>query len=325
MNKKIEELFALRVITDNPMFEGFALDDAPSVLGREDCQDDMTPGFGITDITQKWSSKKLEGIWKPPPVSGRVTSFNDFPGIDMMFPAFSRRACEVLKEFLEPNGELLPLKTDIGEYFFYNITKITDALNVKKSDCEFAPMEIEFFEFHRQKLKELSIFRILQWPMGTIVTDQFVKQVREHGLNGFDFLKIWPYEQGINWRLEAKKKRKKAAISKKLKQNVLVIILQFKKTKPNASEKRIVKQIEDELDAQLIIPSLDSPYFGSYEGIDTIDGEFRLFLSCPDVERLVLKLDPWLNQIEWPSNVYIMKRYGEIHDADAEETVEQIK
>ncbi|EDL58364.1 hypothetical protein [Gimesia maris] len=323
--EKIKELYELRIITDNPVFEGFALKETPSLLGRDNLQDDITPGYGVTDLNKKWCQEKLHRKWQTPEVIGRVVPFNDYPGIDMYFPAFSSRACGYLKDFLLPNGELLPLATDVGEYYFYNITTISDALNTQKSDCEYAPMTIDFFEFHKQKLLGLSIFRIYQWPMGVIVTDSFVDRVLSSGLSGFRFVKIWPYKRGEDWRIQGKKTHKKAAIRKDLKKQTLVLFLQLNKEKPISTEKKAIKKLEDELDAQLVLQSIDAPYFGSYEGIDTLDGEYRLFLSCPDVDALSEKLQPWLNHLEWPNSAYIMKRYGDMYDSDAEETLEQLK
>ena len=50
----------------------------------------------------------------------------------------------------------------------------------------------------------------------------------------------------------------------------------------------------DEIDALLYVPTakLDSPYSGSLEGDDKVEGEVRLFLSCPDADALVEKLRP---------------------------------
>lgn len=321
----ITDLYKLSVDVENPIFEGFALDKSPSLLGRNSIDDDLCPGYGITEIAEKWGQAKLRDVWEPLEVSGRVVPFNDFPGVALIYPAFSRRACDHLRDYLEPNGELLPLKTEIGEYYFYNITTISDALNVDESDCKYAPMSIRFFEFHRAKLKGLSIFRIYQWPIGTIVTNHFVERVTQAGLNGFEFTKIWPYTKGVNWRLEAKKQNVRDTIAENMKQNTLVIFLKLKKDKATRDEKKYVKQLQNQLDAQLVLQSIDASYFGSYEGIDIVDGEYRLFLSCPDVDALCEKLQPWLNYLEWPNGAYVMKRYGGMYDPDAEETLEQLK
>ncbi len=46
MKHASKAIFSLSKIVDNPLFEGFALEDALSQLGRESLQDDMTPLFG---------------------------------------------------------------------------------------------------------------------------------------------------------------------------------------------------------------------------------------------------------------------------------------
>jgi hypothetical protein len=230
-----------------------------------------------------------------------------------------------LADLLEPNGELLPLESEKGEYYFYNITTVVDALNVKKSDCCFwcdpptYALDIDYFAFHEEKLAGLSIFRIIDYPILAIVTDQFVRRVREAGLNGFDFPKIWPFPRGVNWRMEAKKQRRKTQKRRKLKDNTLVIMLSLAGNKPNAKEKKCIKRLENDLDVQLAVPSLDAPYFGSYEGSDTVEGEFRMFLSCPDADALEQKLLPWLEAIDWPTEIYVMRRYGDMYDPDVPE------
>lgn len=320
------ELFRLYPVLDNPMFEGFgaSIADTPSLLGRKSLNDDIIPGYN-EDKNCRWVQDKLATVWRPVKVEGRVAPFNDYPCLSLMYPVFSRRACDALRDFLEPNGELLPLDSDIGEYYFYNITTFSDALDVENSICYFLSetrriaMGVEYFSFHQEKLAGTSIFRIFEWPMKVIVTDEFVKRVQTHGLNGFDFAKIWPFEKGVNWEAQPAMETYEAADKVELKQNTLVIILPLKGKKPDKDEKKIIKRLGSELDAQLVITSLDAPYFGSYEGDDTVNQEFRMFLSCPDVDALMNKLEPWLKGLAWPSKATVLKRYGNLHDEDAEE------
>ena len=60
---------------------------------------------------------------------------------------------------------------------------------------------IDRFEFHADKLKGLSIFRIVDWPMPVLVTREFVDRVHDAGLNGFRFRQVWPLPRGANWRM----------------------------------------------------------------------------------------------------------------------------
>ena len=91
------------------------------------------------------------------------------------------------------------------------------------------------------------------------------------------------------------------------------------KKKPSVAEKKQFKVLGDELDILLSLSSPDDEVFGLYEGDEEHDGEYRLFLSCPDTDKLIKRLRPWLENLDWLGNVYAMKRYGNMYDEDAEE------
>lgn len=323
------ELFLLDKVADNPLFEGFAVEEGPSQLGRNSLDDDLTPGFGVSESIRKWKQNCLSESWKPPRVVGRVGSYNDFPGIDMVLPAFSRRACYTLRNMLEPNGELLPVKSEVGEYFFYNITTIVDgALDLKTSKCTFwcdpptTAVDIEYFAFHREKIEGLSIFRICERPMDTIVSDYFVHRVQEARLNGFSFEKIWPLRPGVDWRMEAKKARPRNA--DRLSAQTVGVLIPLSGSKPSATEKPKIEKLENEVDALLAVASLDAPYFARYEGFDIVNDEYRMFFTCPDADALVKKLEPWLAKIDCPG-ARLMRRYGSMLDPKARKKVSRIQ
>ena len=326
-NKVPGEIFKLSVVTDNPLFEGFGLEKASSALGRASQREDMSPGFELSITNPRWKQARLKPTWSPPHVVGRVGSFNDFPGISMVLPAFSERACDVLRDLLEPNGELLPIQSKVGvPYFFYNITTVTDALVVEQSNCSWLQpfvkaCNIDYFTFDENKLVGLSIFRIYEYPVATLVTGEFVRRVHAAGLNGFDFAKVWPLPRSVNWYTQEKTTVPSAKPSADLMRHALVVMLPLKEKKPNLEEKRAIKRLENELDAQLKVTSLDAPFFGWYEGNDKVPGEFRLFLSCPDADRLEEKLRPWLICLTWPVTIRVMKRYGDMHDPNARESL----
>lgn len=214
----------------------------------------------------------------------------------------SASALDVQKDFPEPNGELLPLISDVEiPYCFYNSTTFSDALDVKKTQGHWmSPLvyaHIDYFAFHRQKLAGLSIFRLYENPSWIFVTDQFVRRAEEHGLNGFNFIKDWPFPKGVSWQQGNNKRSRQRQVAKIMKQHALVLIFPLDSQKPSAAETKAIQRYEDELDPQLVIPSLQAPYFSSYERRDKVPGELRLFLSCPDVDRLLQKLDPWLNHL----------------------------
>lgn len=320
-----KEIFKLEKVTDNPMFEGFDFKgNPPSLLGRDDLCEDLTQGYGVPKDVRLWEPTSLKDIWKTQKVVGRVAPFNDYPCLALTIPVFSKHACEELESFLTPNGELLPLESDIGEFYAFNVTKVADVLDVKNSNCDFwsdhpySAVDISYYSFHESKLKGLSIFTIYEMSQAIYVTDTFKDYAECRGLNGFHFVKVWPFPKGVNFREYDKQKIKKH-MSKDLKQNCVVVRLTLSKSKPSVTEKKQIKKLENELDALLKVTSLNTPYFGSYEEYDIANNEYRLFISGPDAKKLELKLLPWLNSIKWKKPVSAIKRYGNIHDIEAKE------
>lgn len=77
----------------------------------------------------------------------------------------------------------------------------------------------------------------------------------------------------------------------------------------------------DELDV-LLYDSTAGPnasYYGSLEGNDRVDGEMRLFVSCPDADRLVDKLLSWLKALSWKGGISVLKHHGELTDTSCRE------
>jgi len=69
---------------------------------------------------------------------------------------------------------------------------------------------------------------------------------------------------------------------------------------------------------------LDSEYLGSYEGHEVIDGEYRVFLSCPDVDKLWTHLKQDLENLQWQKEISVTRRFGGLYDKKAEEKVIKI-
>ncbi|WP_147263735.1 imm11 family protein [Roseimicrobium gellanilyticum] len=200
-------MYKLEMICDDPLYEGLALSlDLPSRLGQDSLVDDITPGVNISPETRLWSQPNLAPGWQPPRCDGAVRPENDYPCINLFLPAFSKRAYDALSDLLLPNGELLPLVTHAGSFFFFNVTTIVDALDLEASKCKFwcdpptTAVNVYHFEFLPDRLKGLSIFRILELPSFTFVTETFVERVKAAGLQGFCFRKVSPIPPDEHWR-----------------------------------------------------------------------------------------------------------------------------
>jgi hypothetical protein len=199
------ELYELSFAREERKYQGFALDESASILGGESLIEDITPR-GRKAGLDRWCPPRLREIWKAPKVYGKVSPKHDCPGINLIYPAFSKRACDALADFLNPSGELLPLATDVGEYFFFHITKIIDALDQDRTICTRLAsdpkriVDIEEYAFIESMVSGVDIFRTVDLPINVIVSGRFVARVQECGLRGFRFTKMWPHPPGTKWR-----------------------------------------------------------------------------------------------------------------------------
>jgi hypothetical protein len=324
-----KELFKLVKVTNNPKYEGFELVYQPSIFGRWNNTEDLTPGFEQTEENPHEIQTRLKKRLRTIEVSGKISEFNDYPCIDSIFPAFSERACEALIEFLEPNGELLPLRYESENgYYFFNLLTFSDALDVANSKCVFdvSPEShrakfIELYNFDASKLEGLSIFRIYQHPQDVIVTDEFVQKVKEADLKGFDFIKIWPFATSLDQEKENRKQHVKAVATANLKAQSLILILPIQGGKPRRDEKVHIQQREEELETILKSDAVDEPYHGNYEGNEVVQRAYRMYFSCPNADLLARKLDHWMKTFNWPVEVQLLRRYGDLYNPGAKEKI----
>ncbi|UUO07557.1 double-CXXCG motif protein [Blastopirellula sp. J2-11] len=251
-----------------------------------------------------------------------MTEFNDYPCVNMVFPAFSDRAVEALKDFLEPNGELLPIKSKTKtQFFIYNILKVSDALDRKNSEMEFwcdpptTADGIDHFAFHEAKLQPLSIFRIREEPVMVLVTNTFVDRVHECGLQGFSFRKLWPLPRGVDWQLLPELD---ADGRKDLKQETLVLQLPLPSKGKAAAVLRIAK-FEDEMDGKLAAKRVNSKYYGSYEGHEQVKNVYRMFFSTPDAGKLLKFIRAEIDALQWSPSIAACLRNGPMYAEDAPE------
>jgi hypothetical protein len=136
--------------------------------------------------------------------SGDYPVLAGFPGYPIT-PIFSHRAAEALAELLEGNGELLPLTSNIGEYYAFNITCEVDALDEEHSEFKLYSelyddlgedpdfLLVTRFMLYLDRVADLSIFKLPKRNRKNIplVTDRFVQRVQEANLQGFAFNQLW--------------------------------------------------------------------------------------------------------------------------------------
>lgn len=161
------------------------------------------------EITLSFNEKKrLSDAWDP--VSVNVLSYNprglkkklihaDFLTSTFSSLCLTQNAYEKLKDFIEPYGELLPLKCEEENLWVLNVTNIIDAIDFERSipypDCETGNYDYPNFyrfAFKQDIIKNAPVFRLPQ-PLitRTFFTDIFLQKIRDENLTGINFRLEW--------------------------------------------------------------------------------------------------------------------------------------
>jgi hypothetical protein len=309
------EVFLLTIDYSSPLFAGFdGFDDESSLLGTESIYDVFKPE---NSRLLRWKPREFGEKWQPRSVFGPVRPFNDFPRMGIYTLMFSQRAVDALRCFLGDNGELLPLKSNVGAYYAFNLRKKSTAFNSEKSKFTvFKGMEtsnaIDFYSFHETKLKNHSIFRLKESPTGVYVTDRFRARVEQASLNGFDFVKVWPLPRGVSWvKEDTARKRGRVKTQSDLQGQSMHIKLKIGGKSVSVAEMKMSKTIYEKVRSFLANQkSISDPYLGTIESTDQDNDDLIIVLSCPDVDALALAIQPLLVKARWLNKVKLVKRYG---------------
>jgi hypothetical protein len=158
------------------------------------------------ELMELFRGKPIGNKWKPIEMKFSEAlsrrKVGDFPD-GCLVPVFSQRAVSALESVLNPNGELLPLQCEGIQLFAFNVTRISDALDERRSKLtRFSSgriLDISRYEFNESKIAaDLTIFRLLPEQSSRIyVTSTFVELVAQAGLQGFEFKQLWPNEASV--------------------------------------------------------------------------------------------------------------------------------
>lgn len=317
-------VYVMQPVTDNPLFGGLALLENGALL--KTWPPDWRRNY------QTWQPILRKDTWPTPEVIGNVRVHNDYPCINLAFPAFSQRAVDLLRDILEPSGELLPVRHEIGTYYFFNCTRISNCVDLNASKTTKIDGGIisstERLIFKNEMLDDLIIFKERTLLMEQFCTQRFVDRVEAAGLQGFVFIPIWPLPKGVTYYDEmyrvnqlAKKWKPKQLEELDIKGNKVVLRLYCASKKASKKELAAVEEVMTLLESRLYNPNQTDPdsYFGNVEGHDVVNHEIRVFFSAPDSDRLVSFLMPQFRALPWPGKYQVVKRRGEYVDVDAPE------
>jgi hypothetical protein len=150
-----------------------------------------------------------EDVWVPPPVfvyqpTLQAGDFYQFGGSLLIT---SRRATEVLEEFLEMAGELLPLPFGGEVYTVLNVTECINCLDHERTQWRLGPLTGERpgpqqYAFHPDRFSESPLFKIPETRRAEILLvegfrdpeEEFRYVVMQAGLKGLVFEQLWDSE-----------------------------------------------------------------------------------------------------------------------------------
>lgn len=307
-------------------FYQLKVDYADSRLGQFDFKNHEHSYFGNNDLFKdfdninggklSWQPPRLSEVWEPQEIVGNVPAFCDYTTIGSI-PVMSRRAVAVLKDLLEPCGELLPLKAPAGNYFAFNILSVSDAFDRDKGEADFNPetsketaFGIDRFEFHEDRLGDHAIFRIREYPPMEIVDNRFTERIDQAGLIGFWFNKIWPFRPGESWEeLAWKRKRQHKRDGKfaPLRSQSLEIRLPISDAprdgdEPSDRECQAAEVIIDQLTNAIAeqTKANDGNFIAAIEAIEPGPSGVIVTLVCPDARRTFETIEKTLRASGWP-------------------------
>ena len=320
------EVFNLMPGQDHPLYGRLSFGLQPSLFGNEYLFEDFD---GIDVGKLSWMPNRFARVWTIKQARGTASLYNDYPADGSLVSFFSARAVEALRDFLEPNGELLPVDTKAGPYFAYNILTKSTALDLTRTEAFFGEQgegeketafSIDRFEFDETKLINHTIFRIRVYPPVVYVTDAFKQRAETAGLNGMFFYKVWPLASNEDW----KKLRKQQWIKIReewahLAINSLFIQMPVAKKEASEQEAGLVEAISEDLGEYLAIEHNKTipEFVGQVMRLEETRGALRIGLVTPDVDRLAEIVAPWMSTVEWPGAIELIKRYGTIDDSNA--------
>jgi hypothetical protein len=324
-------VYQIHPVTDNPLFEGLALITDSETLRAWPRDWSSHP--------QTWETKSLEPAWQIRQVEGNVRLFNDYPCINLCYPAFSQRAVDLLGDVLVTSGELLPVRHRLGIYYFFNCTRLVNIVDLSKSKTNSGLADIGDLVFIEEnllagRLKDLDVFTERSLPANLLCTQSFVDRVNAAGLQGFLFIPLWPLAAGVTYHGEryricklSEKWKPNALTDLDIKGNTVVLRLCCQRKKATKAELATAEDVMTHLERALYDPDQAQPesYFGNIEGSDVVDFEIRVFISTPDSERLLTLLMPSLQRLPWAGKFYVVKRRGNFMDGQAQEEYVAVK
>jgi hypothetical protein len=146
----------------------------------------------------KWSPPKVKRLIKPR--RRKMEPLCDLTSIAAIssVPVLSNPAKDLLDQYVGENGQWLALDFLEENYWIFNITKLSNALDPKHALIRFFPhgpvRDIETFSFRSNLIANELLFKIKEVPYYVLATDAFRELVIKYKFSGFYFQPVWDSE-----------------------------------------------------------------------------------------------------------------------------------
>lgn len=326
-----EMIFELSTVCDVPVYSGGLVSDEPICDGATFVPSDSA--FDTTGFQNRfewdWEPKRLSEEWRCPNLVGDCSVYMDYPTLDSWIPAFSVRAAECLKEYLEPNGELLPATSNEVLYYVYNCRKVVEVVDHSTTIGAFrqpyspkkgvlsTASSIAYLSIFPEKLVGLSIFKLREFPNGSVyVTSRFCERVFEFGLNGFDFVKAWPLPKGVDklsehMRLLKQTRRNNeinTTVTSSLTKESLLVEFGLPTSNSIVDAKNAIEKFKRDVRQLLENIGPHDRYGGRLEKSLSQGGVTTLSFSCPSSRILLRRIEPGLNALRRHTPIRVVMR-----------------
>jgi hypothetical protein len=159
----------------------------------------------ITNMLKAESGKPVGDRWRPPHVRLLTEVRNerlqhaDLPWYSNDAMAVTRRARVVLEEVAGADAEFLPLSCDEEDLWLMHAWRVVNALDLRLCDVKLFSsgriMSVTRYAFREMEIRGLTCFTDPRLRSIMFVTDAIVAAVKEAGLTGGGFRKLWQSQE----------------------------------------------------------------------------------------------------------------------------------
>jgi hypothetical protein len=121
----------------------------------------------------------------------------DFPSLYGTELIFSERALEFLSPLIQNSTQIIPLQSNEDQLYLIHVTNFVDCLDRNNSKIKWLTgyenriiFQVNHYEFHDEKLRSQTIFKMPELFTSTFVSDTFKNAVEEHGLRGLQWMPL---------------------------------------------------------------------------------------------------------------------------------------